>query len=132
MNSRIFSATACVAAWMMMACPSGATGVRVITEASGGRGHLSAAAEVVGGAVNLRVSHRSPDGVREMGAHLHVRVLFGDSRVDVVRGFAPRSPRARLRQPRDQVLVTVPVKRGVSVREVRVICVPRPHAACHG
>lgn len=132
MNSTVFSAAAGVAAWIMMACPSGATGVRVVTQETGGHTHLAASATMSGNSVLIRVSHLAPGSLHEPGEHLHVRVVGGDSRADVVRGIAPRSPKARLRQPRDQILVTVPVNRGATVREVRVICIPSLHAACRG
>lgn len=130
MNSRIFLAAAGFAAWMMLVCPSRATGLRVITREGGGHNHLAASATISGNAILIRVSHLAPGGLHEPGEHLHVSVVGNGSRADVVRGIAPRSPRARLRQSRAPLLVTVPITSGMAVREVRVFCVPGPHATC--
>lgn len=131
MISRIVSAAAGAAAWIGMAAVSQASGIRVTAESSGGYRHLSAAAEVVGDSVRVRVSHRGLGGFqKELGAHLHVRIIAAGSPIEVVRGIPPRSPRARMRESADRILITVPIDAGTMVREVRVACVPRPHAEC--
>ncbi len=131
MISKIVYAAACAAACVGVAAASQASGIRVITKSSGGYRHLSAAAEVVGNSVRVRVSHRGPGGfMREPGAHLHVRVGSGASGTSVVRGIPPRSPRSRVRQAGDRIMITMPVEAGTAVRDVHVACIPRPHAEC--
>lgn len=131
MISKIVFAVACAAACIGVAAASQASGIRVTTEPGVGCGHLSAAAEMVGNSVRVRVSHRGPAGfMKKLGVHLHVRVGSGASGTRVVRGIPPRSPRSRVRQAEDRIMITVPVEAGTAVRDVHVACIPRPHAEC--